>query len=217
MLVIFNYNTSYIILSKVKLRMNILWTIIFGVSILFFLFTNPNLLLSTSLESIYASLKLCFTLAGIYIFWMGIIQIMQDSGLASKLSKLLMPIIRFLFGKTDKQTSELIAVNMSANILGLSNASLPAGLKAMERLDEQRRTSGCEQGRDKLTMPMIMLFALNCCSLQFLPSTVILMRTENGSVSSGDIILPIILVSVICFTLTCVLVKTLFKGGANKK
>ncbi|MGN1227419.1 MAG: nucleoside recognition domain-containing protein [Christensenellales bacterium] len=182
--------------------MNLLWTILLAGSIVMFLFNEPNLVLSTATASIYDSLKLCFSLAGIYIFWLGIIKIIQDCGLAEKLSKLLTPIIYVLFGNISKEASELIAVNMSANILGLGNASLPAGLKAMDKLNNKQ---------NKLSQQMVMLFAINCCSIQLLPSTVILMRSENGSHASSDIILPIIIVSLICFFVTIFLVKLLFK------
>ena len=222
--------------------MNFLWTILFCFSIIFFLFSDPNLLLATATASIYDSLKLCFTLAGIYIFWMGMIAIVEDSGLAGKLSKLLTPFISFIFGGVSKEARELIAVNMSANILGLGNASLPAGLKAMQKLNDERieskkRLNGfieresksvakAKRGKgvlrkcfnlkkgkrgEEATRAMIMLFAINCCSIQLLPSTVILMRSENGSNSSADIILPIILVSVVCFALTILFIKLLFK------
>lgn len=186
--------------------MNLLWTILVVGSILLFIIQDPNLLLTTATTSIYDSLKMCFTLAGIYIFWLGIIQIMQDSGLADKLSKILTPIIFILFGNIDKDASRLIAINISANLLGLGNASLPAGLKAMQKLDNKK---------EKASQQMIMLFALNCCSIQLLPSTIILMRSEGGSSSSSDIILPIILVSVVCFMLSIFLVKLLFRE--NKK
>lgn len=182
--------------------MNFLWSIIFIISAVFFIFKDPNLLLSTATQSIYESLKVCFSLAGIYIFWLGIIRIMQDSGLANKLAKCLKPIINWLFGKTDKETSELIAVNLSANLLGIGNASLPVGLKAMEKLDNKRNV---------VTFQMIMLFALNCCSIQLLPSTIILMRISGGSLNSGDIVIPIIIVSIICFFLTIFSIKLFFK------
>ena len=260
--------------------MNFLWTVLTCFSIVFFLFSDPNLLLTSATASIYESLKLCFILSGIYIFWMGIISIVEESGLANKLSKLLMPFILFLFGNVSKEAKELIAVNMSANILGLGNASLPAGLKAMEKLNEERlknekllnkfmqnlkneksknyttqncgtknlfgifkkfKLNGCHngiKGKDYIksesgksftkngkatskagqaTRAMIMLFAINCCSIQLLPSTVILMRSENGSKASGDVILPIIIVSLICFALTIVLVKLLFKDAFKTK
>ena len=239
--------------------MNFLWTILVCASIVFFLFSDPNLLLSTATESIYDSLKLCFTLAGIYIFWMGIISIVEESGLADKLSKLLTPLIFLLFGNISKEASELIAINMSANILGLGNASLPAGLKAMNKLNEERiknekllnefvqiscvENCGDKSNKNKCkkksfdffkkdksnskdivkekggqaTKALIMLFAINCCSIQLLPSTVILMRSENGSRASGDVILPIIIVSVVCFALTILFVKLLFKDGFKDK
>lgn len=182
--------------------MNILWTFLVLASMVLLLCSNPSLILSNSIDSIYESLKLCFTLLGIYMFWLGIIRIMQDSGLGNMLAKILKPFIIFLFGANiSKETAELISINISANLLGLGNASLPAGLKAMHLLDNGKNVN----------FQMIMLFALNCCSIQLLPSSVILMRSEGGSSSSGDIILPVVLVSLICCAFTILMVKTFFK------
>lgn len=188
--------------------MNFLWTIILVGSGFLFLFNDPSLMLSTATSSIYESLKLCFTLGGIYIFWLGIIQIMEDCGIAKLLAKILTPFIYFIFGNLSREASELIAINISANILGLGNASLPAGLKAMDKLQNSER---------KNDMQIVMLFAVNCCSIQLLPSTIILLRNENGSANASDIIFPIILVSIICFAMTISLIKLLFSGKIKKK
>ena len=95
--------------------MNFLWTFLIISSIILFLFNDPSIILSTATNSIYDSLTLCVTLATIYIFWLGIINVIQDSGLSNKISKLLSPIIKSVFKGVDKKANEYIAINLSAN------------------------------------------------------------------------------------------------------
>ena len=182
--------------------MNIIWILMIVVSLVFCLINDPNSAITIMTDSTANSVTLCISLLGIYILWMGIIQIMQDSGLAEKLAKLLKPVIRLLFGNISDEVCALIAINISCNILGLGNASTPAGLKAMKLLDNQK---------ENLTLPMAMLFCINCCSLQIFPTTIISMRSTHGSTNSSDIILPIIIVSSICFIMCVCLVRVFYR------
>ena len=86
----------------------------------------------------------------------------------------------------------MIALNMSANILGLGNAATPMGLAAMKKLD---------QGKEKASHAIIMLIVVNATSIQLLPTTIIGLRTAAGSASAGDIILPTILCTIFTFVL----------------
>ena len=53
------------------------------------------------------------------------------------------PVIKFLFPKIPKKhkANEYILVNIIANILGLGWAATPAGLKAMEAMEELEKES----------------------------------------------------------------------------
>ena len=57
-------------------------------------------------------------------------KIAENAGLSQKLEKLLKPIINFLFPNAGQNAKKYIAVNMSANILGMGNAATPMGIKA---------------------------------------------------------------------------------------
>lgn len=181
---------------------NIIWIVMLITSLILCLINSPNSAINIMTESTANSVTLCITLLGIYILWMGIIQIMQDSGLADKLARVLKPVIRVLFGNVSDEASTLIAINLSCNILGLGNASTPAGLKAMKLLDNKS---------PHLSYPMMMLFCLNCCSLQIFPTTIISMRSNHDSINSSDIILPIIIVSAICFILCITMVRIFYR------
>lgn len=188
--------------------MNILWILMMIISLGFFVFGEPSSVIEVMNTSVSETIDLCISLCAIYILWMGLLQIVEDSGLSNKLALFLAPVIRLLFGNVSKEASQYIAMNLSANILGLGNASTPAGLRAMKALDN---------GKGVLSMPMAMLFALNCCSLQLLPTTIISLRSQYGSANSSDVIFPIIIVSIICCVICISLVKIFYKKEGYKK
>ena len=126
------------------------------------------------------------------------LELVEASGLSEKLAKLLHPLIKKLFKIDDKETEKMIALNMSANILGLGNAATPMGINAIKRLDD---------GSGVATNAMIMLIVLNATSLQLLPSTVIGLRSSAGSTSPSDIILPTIIATFCTCLLGICLVK----------
>ena len=105
----------------------------------------------------------------------------------SKMTKLVSPIMKFLFPtikKEDKEYKE-ITINMIANMLGLGNAATPLGLKAMKSMQEKNKN------KEILTNNMAMFIVLNTASLQIIPTTVIAIRTSLNSVNPTNIIVPI--------------------------
>lgn len=82
------------------------------------------------------AVSLCISMAGIMAFWVGLMEIAEQSGLTRHLTELLSPFITFMFPKIPKghKARDYISANVIANILGLGWACTPAGLKAMEEL-----------------------------------------------------------------------------------
>lgn len=68
--------------------------------------------------------------------WLGIMSIATESGLIKILGKALRPILRRLFPDVPEEHPAMgaIALNISANMLGLANAATPFGLQAMKEL-----------------------------------------------------------------------------------
>ena len=159
--------------------MNVFWIIMMLASTLVLLITNPSDVLSQMLGASASAFELCIELAAVYAVWLGILELVEASGLSNKLAKLLRPI-----------TQKIIAMNISANMLGLGNAATPMGIKAMQSLDDK---SG------KANFAIIMLIVINTTSIQLLPTTVIGLRETAGSANSADIILPT-LISTFCTT-----------------
>lgn len=192
-------------------------------SILVLLVTNPSIVLSEMISASSQALSLCIELCAVYAVWLGIIEMVEASGLGEKLAHLLRPLIKKIFKVEDEQTQKLIAMNVSANMLGIGNASTPMGIRAMQALDD---------GSGKANYAMIMLIVINATSIQLLPTTVIGLRASAGSANPADIILPTLLAT-ICTTLLGITlvklidnlikkfknnskIKTIFKNKLNK-
>lgn len=153
---------------------------------------SPEGVLPTMLSACSDAFNLALELCAVYAVWLGILELVEVSGLSQKLAKVLRPFIRKIFKIKDDEAEKMIALNMSANILGLGNAATPMGLAAMKKLD---------QGNEKASHAIIMLIVVNATSIQLLPTTIIGLRTAAGSTSAGDIILPTILCTIFTFVL----------------
>lgn len=178
--------------------MNKIWFVMIISSLCLLFWSDPSSVLSSMIDASSGALSLAIELCGVYAVWLGILELVDASGLSDKLSKLLHPLIKKLFNLSDPEAEKLIAMNMSANMLGLGNASTPLGISAMKRLDD---------GSGVATPAIIMLIVLNATSIQLLPSTVIGLRASAGSTNAGDIILPTLLATLCTFILGISLVK----------
>ena len=114
-------------------------------------------------------------------------QIASKTSLINKLTKLLQPIIHFLFPelKKNETVKKEISMNMIANILGLGNAATPLGLKAMKSMQKENPK------KDTLSNSMAMFIVLNTASIQIIPTTVSAIRNSLGSENPTAIVFPV--------------------------
>ena len=178
--------------------MNKIWLVMVVGSICFMLWVDPSSVLNEMIDASSEALSLRIELCAVYAVWMGVLELVEASGLGNKLARLLHPLIKKLFKIDDSETEKMIALNMSANMLGLGNAATPMGINAMKRLDD---------GSGTATPAMIMLIVINATSIQLLPSTVIGLRAAAGSASPADIILPTLIATACTCTVGILLVK----------
>lgn len=177
--------------------MNKIWLLMMLASLIVLLYVDPGATLSTMIDASTSALTLCIELCAVYAVWLGLLEIVDATGLGQKLAKLLRPLIKKLFRVDNEEIEKMIALNMSANILGLGNAATPMGIKAMKSLDD---------GSGVATFSMIMLVVVNATSIQLLPSTVIGLRANAGSENPADIILPTILATIVTVSIGIILV-----------
>ena len=118
-------------------------------------------------EGAAGAVTLAIGIAGLMCFWSGIMELMQQSGLTHIIARFLMPVLRPLFGKAseDSEAMQAVSANVTANLLGLSNAATPLGLRAASRL---HKLSGSDTASDAV----LTLIVLNSASIQLVPSTV---------------------------------------------
>lgn len=167
--------------------MNLVWSgvMVFGLGLL--LLGNVDMAVSSMLDGGAKAITLGLKLWGIYAVWLGLLKIVEETGLDKKLTKLFKPIIRLLVGKCDEYTENQVAINLTSNMLGMGNASTPSGINAI---------AGLDKGSKYATTAMIMILILNATGMQLIPTTVIGLRAMAGSNSATDIIVPTLLATI---------------------
>ena len=90
------------------------------------------------LGSAKEAVSLCVVMTGVMALWMGMMEIAREGGLMDVMERKIRPLVRFLFPDVPEghPALEWISANFLANFLGLGWAATPAGLKAMEALEE---------------------------------------------------------------------------------
>lgn len=153
---------------------------------------------SAVLDKAAEAVTLVISLVGIMCLWCGIMRVAEKAGLVRWIAKLLSPLLSFLFKGLDKggRAAELIALNITANVLGLGNASTPLGISAMQALAQE------EQAKGAATDNMIMLTVLNTASLQIIPTTAAALRAAFGAAQPMEILPCVWIVSVYAAAIT---------------
>ena len=204
--------------------LNYLWAFMMVAGVLWAAFHgNLSAVTDGALSSAKEAVMLCITMLGVMSFWSGIMEIGQKSGLIERLSHRMGPVLRFLFPRIPKDHPAMdhIATNIIANILGLGWAATPAGLKAMESLQEleEERREEEQTGLDKNSpesskkrqvkkrpraMPpgtasneMCTFLIINISSLQLIPVNMIAYRSQYGSLNPAAVVGPALVATLI--------------------
>ena len=157
---------------------------------------NLGEITNAALDSSKEAVTLCIAMMGVMSLWGGLMEIATKAGIIQNLSEKISPVVRFLFPHIPQnhKANEFITTNMIANILGLGWAATPAGLQAMEALEEleEGRRKGIYPGiiREKgiASNEMCTFLILNISSLQLIPINIIAYRSQYGSVNPTAIV-----------------------------
>lgn len=139
---------------------------------------------NAALDYAGTAVTIALGLIGIMALWLGVMKVAEAAGLIRSLTKLLTPLTRWLFPEIppDHPAVGAMIMNISANMLGLSNAATPFGLKAMEELNKLNPKVGTA------TNAMCTFLTINTAGLVLIPATAIAVRAAAGSVNPGIII-----------------------------
>ena len=124
-----------------------------------------NAIAAAAIDFAETAVTIALGLIGGLALWMGLLKIGEAAGLLYSLVRVTQPLLRPLFPEIPKDHPALgmIALNLTANMLGLGNAATPLGIKAMQELQTLNPSS------DTATNPMVMLLAMNTASVQIVP------------------------------------------------
>lgn len=187
---------------------NYIWFFLLFFGICFGIFTGKGEAISAGIvDSAEGTTNLIIGLVGIMCFWCGIMKVAEKSGFTEVLAKLLRPILRRLFKKAGKDDKSLgaIVMNLTANMLGLSNAATPFGIKAMEEMDRLNDNKGIASN------DMALFLVMNASCIQLVPSTIISIRASAGSKNPAAIIIPAILSTTIAAIVGIIICKIVEK------
>ncbi|MBO5713833.1 MAG: hypothetical protein J6R83_00200, partial [Clostridia bacterium] len=148
--------------------MNTIFGIVLTLSMGFLLFLNPDWILSAMLSGGEKALSLTLKMVVIYAVWLGVFELLEQSGLAKKFAKILKHFNNKLFGELPESANNFMSLNISANILGMSGATTPMGIKSIQELEKYKNTE----------YAIAMFFVINATSVQLIPSSVLALRSS---------------------------------------
>lgn len=175
--------------------MTVIWTGMAAAAVVCGILTGRGAEVSAAaVEGAAAAVQLGISMAGMLCLWSGVMEVMRQSGLAEKLSRMLGPVLRLLFPqeRTDRAVMDSISANVSANLLGLGNAATPLGLEAARRMARKRPGVASDS--------LCMLVVCNTASLQLIPTTVAAVRAAAGCSTPFDILPAVWLASALSVT-----------------
>ncbi|MDB5145903.1 MAG: spmB [Mucilaginibacter sp.] len=134
-------------------------------------------------------MDIALPLAGVMTLWLGIMKIGEKAGAINFLSRIVGPFFRRIFPEIPKDHPALgnILMSFSANLLGLTNAATPLGLKAMDSMQELNKD------KETASNAQIMFLVLLTSGLQILPVTIIAQRAILHAADPTDVFIPCII------------------------
>jgi len=131
-----------------------------------------------------AVMSIALPLAGVMALWLGLMKLAEKSGLVEILARALRPVLKWLFPDVPATHPAMgaIVMNTAANMLGLSNAATPLGLRAMQDLEKLNPRPGTA------TNAMCTFLAINTSSVQLIPATTVAILAAAGARNPTQII-----------------------------
>ena len=144
----------------------------------------------------YAVMKLALPLAGVMALWLGVMRLAEKAGLIQVLARALRPVMKWLFPDVPVEHPAMgsMLMNMAANILGLSNAATPLGIRAMKDLETLNPRPGVASNA------MCTFLAINTSSIQLIPATAVAVLAVAHATNATSIVGTAIMAT-ICSTI----------------
>ena len=141
-------------------------------------------LAASAVKAAEGAVTLGLGLIGSMALFLGLMKVAEAAGLLSVLARLLRPVLHKLFPEVpaDHPAMGAMVMNVAANVLGLSNAATPFGVRAMQELESLNANKGIASDA------MVTFLALNTANVTLLPTHVMALRAAVGSHDAAAII-----------------------------
>lgn len=169
-----------------------IWLSLFVIGIIYSLIAGTTSEVNQALiGGAHAAIQLVIYLAGILVFWTGILQVANKAKMLQIIERLFMPLTRLLYPqlKPGHPALKYLTTNMVSNFLGLGSAATPTGLKAIKELQKTNPDG------ERPTFEMYTLLVMNTAGFTLIPTTIIGVRGAMGAKQPTDVFLPILLTS----------------------
>jgi spore maturation protein A len=173
--------------------LNYIWFALMAIALIVAAFNGTAAAVTKgAVDSARTAVEIALGLIGIMTLWLGIMRIAEKAGLITLLGRALRPFSRLLFPEIppDHPAVGAMILNIAANMLGLSNAATPLGIKAMEELQE------LNPQKETASNAMVTFMTLNTAGIQFIPATIIGVLAAAGSKNPTAIISTTVLATI---------------------
>lgn len=166
--------------------MNAVFFVFCTLSMIILCFISPDKVMDSFLKGAERSLLLSASLITVYSVWLGVFEVLERSGANDKFANVLKRPVKKLFFCPSETSAKYIALNISANALGLGGVATPLGIKACAALEQENNTDAAS-----------LLLIIAATSVQILPTSVLALMAKYGSANPSTIIAPCFLSTIV--------------------
>lgn len=174
--------------------MNVIWLVLTVGGLIVGALNGRMEAISTGLlQAATESVEILLKLIGPMAFWLGLMKIAEKSGFTAVIARGIKPLMSKLFPEVPPEHPAMgaMAMNFSANMLGLGNSATPLGIKAMKELQTLNPRP------ERATKAMTTFLVINTANITLLPGTLIGVRIAAGSKDPTSIVGPTLIATVI--------------------
>ena len=139
-----------------------------------------------------AVMGVALPLAGMFTLMLGVMRLVEQSGLIAVIARFFGPVLRRLFPDVppDHPAMGAMMMNIAANFIGAGNAATPFGLRAMTQLEKLNPCPGTA------TNAMCTFLVLNTSALTLISTTGLVLLRKGGASNPTAVIGPAIVATV---------------------
>jgi spore maturation protein A len=180
--------------DTIRAMLNYIWFGLMAVALVVAAFNGTvDAVTKGAVESASTAVQIAIGLVGIMTLWLGMMRVAEAAGLVALVGRALRPFLRWVFPDVppDHPAAGALVLALAANMLGLTNAATPLGIKAMEQLQT------LNADKDSASNAMVTFMAVTTTGVQLIPATMIGVLAAAGSLNPTVIIASTILATAI--------------------